>query len=148
MNGPDWINAAPDPEERARRKDLAHAANYGDKAALEEIREHTRVCDFCQAPGARWNMPAESFIFEADSTIGSDGAWAACDACRAFIEDDDQSGLIEYIVQTFMRRHPMPARFWKMVKARVEPLIKQYWAARTGPAVPFMPSIDGDTQRS
>jgi hypothetical protein len=108
----------------------------------------TRNCDFCQAAGAPWNVPSENFVFDADPSIGSDGAWAACDRCVEYVRVNDRAGLVKYIVSGFVRRHRLPAGGRRMVTDRVESLTKQFWAAKNGAPYLHLPSIDGDTQRS
>jgi hypothetical protein len=105
-------------------------------------------CDFCQATTPRWTVPSESFVFTDDPTVGSDGAWAACDRCAEYVRANDRESLVTYIVNGFVRRHRLPAGGRRLVIARVESLIKQFWAAKTGPPVPIAPVVDGDTQRS
>jgi hypothetical protein len=42
-------------------------------------------CDFCSADAPSWEIPAQPFVYEgapdAGWDAGSDGDWAACDAC-------------------------------------------------------------------
>lgn len=65
------------------------------------------ICDFCSSPDVRWAYPAKSFTMDGDGKrlLGSDGGWAACDACAALIEDGNRTGLLDKSVGTFDSRH-------------------------------------------
>lgn len=56
---------------------------------------HTRGrCDFCNAEDPAWVVPADSFV--ALPGHGSDGDWAACESCVAFVRKDDWAGLARH----------------------------------------------------
>jgi len=119
-----------------------------DGRNMRRRKDRIRSCDFCQTLSAPWSCPAETFVFSDDPTIGSDGDWAACDRCVQYIKAGDRESLVTYIVNGFVRRHRLPKAGRRMVQDRVESLITQFWAARTGAPYLFASAIDGDTQRS
>src|SRR5688572_23519745 len=65
------------------------------------------ICDFCSSPDPAWCCPAISFpVFEVKSA--SEGDWAACDTCAAFIRAGDRTGLAQRSAETFSKKYGVP----------------------------------------
>lgn len=62
-------------------------------ATRDEIHTRSR-CDFCNVEDPVWVVPVASFV--ALPGHGSDGDWAACDTCVAFVRTDDWPGLARH----------------------------------------------------
>jgi len=64
------------------------------------------LCDFCTAPTARWELPAESYSIEELPGYNSAGGWGACDDCAAALRARDWNKIIYRAKRAFERRNP------------------------------------------
>lgn len=103
----------------------------------DEATNKPPICDFCSEPNPRWQYPASDFIMHVPGPddYGSEGAWAACDACHDLIEAGDGDGLAKRSADKFARNTPgMPRSF---LLSRIRELHEGFWSRRKGPAQPL-----------
>jgi len=96
------------------------------------------VCDFCLAPGPRWTFPAKPFMQETHEQdevpwASPDTEWAACDDCKADIDDDNYPAVIERHLQRRYRDESRQVR--ALARVQITPMMRGFAANRTGPAV-------------
>ena len=69
-----------------------------------------QICDFCSSPEIVWAYPCSNFgitaiMLKRDGEgvhfpWASEGGWAACETCAAYIEAEDWDGLAQHSVET------------------------------------------------
>ena len=100
-----------------------------------DIRPDTpddEVCDFCSLHvSSLWTYPVDDFVVDL-LMVQSVGYWAACAACRDFIERDDREGLARRSVE--MLGVPAVAGTSKMMNEIVSNLHATFFSHRQGPA--------------
>lgn len=92
------------------------------------------ICDFCSSEDVRWSYPARDFVARVVPIAGSEGGWAACDACHDLIEADDLDGLAKRSAETFVEKNGAIFDQPELV-AMLRQLHQQFVESRTGEAV-------------
>jgi hypothetical protein len=97
------------------------------------------VCDFCSSPDPRWSYPTASFVFRTELIDhASDGAWAACDACRSLIECNDHAGLTDRSLTAWrsVMVDDVAPEEEAMLHQMLAALHEAFWRERLGPSYP------------
>jgi hypothetical protein len=99
----------------------------------------TLVCDFCATPDPRWIFPARDFLtgtVSADGEHGSYGGWAACDDCKAVVEEGIEP-TISRAADRFMEKHPVEdlPHYREGIASALRETYTRFFDNRLGPPV-------------
>jgi hypothetical protein len=98
-------------------------------------------CDFCGSQHVVWSFPARDFALDCAAKllgipiIGSRGPWAACPECAALVEGGERGPLCLRSLVHLCGPPPDAEVAMALVRIMAE-IHEQFFAARTGPAVP------------
>lgn len=97
------------------------------------------TCDFCGDAVTVLVYPAKRFVMHIEGypiDWGSDGGWAACRDCSAFIERGDLGALVERVMPIQARLHSIPESWLPQFRELLGGLYESFDATRTGPPRP------------
>jgi len=97
-------------------------------------------CDFCLADDPRWDIPARTFVYDGAPGAGSDGDWAACDACAELIRRHRWTMLRQRAVAAFVDRHGLAPEQEQRMGRALGRLYRQLRANMLGPPRPIEPA--------
>lgn len=95
------------------------------------------VCDFCAAPEPVWLFPAGDFLTgtaNEDGVHASVGAFAACEDCRALVEEGLEP-LLEHAVDRYMERTASPPSHRPSLTRALRQFYESFYEKREGPPV-------------
>lgn len=97
-------------------------------------------CDFCNCDHPKWEYTARAFAIAVpilNAVWGSEGSWAACDACRSMIERGDHVGLLATAIATSGIPRGQDAVLDQAIEDAMRLLHSAFRERRLGPARPI-----------
>lgn len=93
------------------------------------------LCDFCSEPAPTWIYPC-SDVMTPIETLGSVGAWAACDTCAEMIEGRRVHQLANRAYAAVEDTLPPNAMMRRVYQVQLQDLHRSFLKARIGERVP------------
>ena len=112
---------------------------HGEKAAMK--------CDFCSATDPTWRYPAKTFETAVGAGNISIADWAACNICKALIDDTNLRGLLERSLDLMIANHPEMRLVASELYGNIATLVQEFVRHRTGPATPIQRTTKNDVAR-
>lgn len=109
------------------------------------------TCDYCCSLPAIWKYPATNFNVD-DKRLPvlqtSYGGWCSCSHCHDLIEAGDMIALAVRSTSALLQAHPELDPDAQSIYADISALHQEFFAHRTGPAIPIGPDEEPEEQNT
>lgn len=97
---------------------------------IEDKRPDLAICDFCSARPVLWDVKAEDFEFDGQTSVGG---WAACEECGQHIAANRRQGLLDRSLDAHRRLadsdylREWHRRFWSHYKGIARVMLPRHF---------------------